>query len=518
MESLQKLGVKPLFTTILNKTQTKFVVSSGSVIYFTGEAIVNAANTGCLGGDGIDGAINARGGTELRLARESLPEISEGVRCPEGEVRVTIGGDLSAKYIIHAVGPIYPKEGPYSAHDSVLSRAYQNSLVEGQKKGIKTIAFSLLGAGIFKGGRSLEDVLLIGVETVVQCVYDGLEELHMIASSEKERAALLRTAQIFFNHQADKDVSKKIDGRSKPIEEERPAKRQKTMPVEVLELETLGSDDASKTGDTVVPVHQRNPLMTPGEVQQLNSLSKKTTSTPKLDAENSHVSVPRHQSSSAVSLPTKEGQGLKVSTPVNVKTVSEGGDVQATPIYIKRSYRIQILLITMDEWFEHIFKKYLDNPQRILNCFPGCPLTALQQKHIIAAFKTIYPQLRVKLRSNMNCWVERRNLVQLFADVDKMIATQCSTPGGSRFRPPVESAEHLKAMYELKIIHKAEKEVDAKIVETKSELSELRKILEELKKEDYNTKGPNLDGSSSTKILNNMKAISEEKEVKSSSI
>jgi len=511
MESLQELGVKPLFTTILNKTQTKFVVSSGSVIDFTGEAIVNAANTGCLGGDGIDGAINARGGTELRLARESLSEISEGVRCPEGDVRITIGGDLPAKYIIHAVGPIYPKKGPYPAHDEILSRAYQNSLVEGQKKGIKTIAFSLLGAGIFKGGRSLEDILLIGVETVVQCVYNGLEELHMIASTEKERAALLQTAMDFFNQQANKDVLKKIDSRSKPTEEERPQKRQKTMPVEVLTQEKLGADDASKTHDKVAPILQRNPLMTPGLGHEPKPQSQKTISTPKLDLEKPRTSLPCHQPSKAVSLST-QGQTEQVSTPVNGKTLSEGGDVQATPIYIKRSHRIQILLITMDGWFEHIFKKYLDNPQKILNCFPGCTLTGLQQKHIIAAFKTIYPQLRLKLRSNMNCWVERRNLVQLFADVDKMIATQCSTPGGSRFRPPVESAEHLKAMYELKIISIAEKEVDAKILETNSELSELRKTLEELKNEDYNSKTPNLEESSAVKLLNNVNAISDEKE------
>jgi len=513
MESLQELGVKPLFTTILNKTQTKFVVSSGSVIDFNGEAIVNAANTGCLGGDGIDGAINARGGTELRLARESLPEISEGVRCPEGEVRVTIGGDLSAKYIIHAVGPVYPKEGPYSTHDSILSRAYQNSLVEGQKKGIKTIAFSLLGAGILKGGRSLKDILLIGVETVVQCVYKGLEELHMIASNEKERTALLRTAEDFFNQQADKDVSEKIEVRSKPIEEERRAKRLKTMPAKALAQEKLGVDDASRT-HKVNSAAQRMSYMTPGQGQELNSLSKKNISAPNHNLEKPRISLSSQEPSRAVALSTQEEQDLQVSTPVNVKAVSNGGDVQATPIHIKRSHRIQILLITMDEWFEHIFKKYLDNPQKILNCFPGCPLTALQQKHIIAAFKTIYPQLRLKLRTNMNCWVERRNLVQLFADVDKVIATQCSTPGGTRFRPPEESTEHLKAMYELKIISKAEKEVDAKILETESELSELLKTLEELKKESYNTKDPNLEGSNAPKLLNNVNAISDDQEMK----
>lgn len=106
----------------------------------------------------------------------------------------------------------------------------------------------------------------------------------------------------------------------------------------------------------------------------------------------------------------------------------------------------------------------------------------------MAAFKTIYPQLRTKLRNSMNSYVERRNLVQLCADVDEIIATQCCTPDGTWFQPPVETAAHLQAVFELKIMEKAERELDAKISETTSEIKELENLYQELKEEDsFNT-------------------------------
>jgi len=499
MESLQELGVEPMFTAILKKTKTKFVVSSGSVIDFTGQGIVNAANTGCLGGSGIDGAINARGGTELRIAREALPEISEGVRCPEGEARVTVGGNIPAEYIIHAVGPMYPKEGPFSSHDSVLSRAYQNALVQGQKRGIKTIAFSLLGSGIFKGGRALGDILLIGVETVVQCAYKGLEEVHMVAAKGEELTALLRTTEDFFSKQVSTDGhSTKKHDRSMPIGESS-AKRQKTIAKETDsasktlggEIEHLQEDEDSKKPEespTAKEPPQTETLgpasVTPATNDSSNTIAKSVVpnTNEKISKNNAKASSERQTPEPKSSSPQKEKS--TALTPISSKPTSEVTTVQGTPIHIKRSHRIQILLLQIDQWFKHIFRKYLDNPQKILNCFPGSSLTPRQQSYIVAAFKTIYPQLRTKLRNSMNSYVERRNLVQLCADVDEIIATQCCTPDGTWFKPPVETAAHLQAVFELKIIEKAERELDAKILESTSEIQELENLYQELKRED----------------------------------
>ena len=89
-------------------SETIIVLGRGSVIDFTGSAIVNAANEACLGGGGVDGAITAAGGKALAEARKALPVLDKKrTRCPTGECVVTISGELKAKdYCLHAVGTI----------------------------------------------------------------------------------------------------------------------------------------------------------------------------------------------------------------------------------------------------------------------------------------------------------------------------------------------------------------------------------------------------------------------------
>eukprot|EP00927_Polykrikos_kofoidii_P056594 TRINITY_DN5068_c0_g1_i2.p1 TRINITY_DN5068_c0_g1~~TRINITY_DN5068_c0_g1_i2.p1 ORF type:complete len:272 (-),score=33.58 TRINITY_DN5068_c0_g1_i2:90-905(-) len=169
------------------------LISRGSVIDFTGDAIVNAANEGCITGGGVDGAITSAGGTALAKARRDLPivEGTEGVRCPTGEARITIGGDLRAAWCIHAVGPNYNVQ--MAAHnlslkecDAIVASAYASSMKVAKENGIKTIAFSLLSAGIFRGEQSLKKVLEQGVIAVVEEWYDGLEEVHFVAFTSAE--------------------------------------------------------------------------------------------------------------------------------------------------------------------------------------------------------------------------------------------------------------------------------------------------------------------------------------------
>jgi hypothetical protein len=74
-----------------------------SIPFLSLDAIVNAANTGCLGGGGVDGAISSAGGEDLYQARRALPELnSRGLRCKTGDAKITIGGDLNARFCIHA--------------------------------------------------------------------------------------------------------------------------------------------------------------------------------------------------------------------------------------------------------------------------------------------------------------------------------------------------------------------------------------------------------------------------------
>jgi O-acetyl-ADP-ribose deacetylase len=141
----------------------------------TKAAIVNAANTGCLGGGGIDGAITTAGGLNLANDRLRLPVIQgTSDRCRVGQAVMTgpnTYGDLMVPYVIHAVGPDYnvyddDEIGLQQGH-VLLKSAYQSALDLAVKNELDTIAFSLLSAGVYRGSNSLDTVLEVGVQAIV---------------------------------------------------------------------------------------------------------------------------------------------------------------------------------------------------------------------------------------------------------------------------------------------------------------------------------------------------------------
>jgi len=176
------------------------VVSRGSVVDFTGHAIVNAANKGCIGGGGVDRAIKNAGGPRLQEAREALPVVpgSRSTRCPTGEARMTIGGDLPCRYCIHAVGPDYPvlmqRRGRKALPecDALVTSAYRASLGCAAQQGLRSVGFSLLSAGIFRGVQSLENVLLASLRGLEEGLYPELQEVHLIAFTPPELTALVQ--------------------------------------------------------------------------------------------------------------------------------------------------------------------------------------------------------------------------------------------------------------------------------------------------------------------------------------
>ena len=154
------------------------VISRGSVVDFAhntqSSAIVNAANEGCLGGGGVDGAIGDAGGPALLEDRMNLPQLEPGMRCRTGSAVITgpnSYGSLSVPYVIHAVGPNYMQyddtEEEIAQGDELLSSAYTTSLECGKNQNIEAIAFALLSAGIFRGKRSVDEVLRSGIDAIV---------------------------------------------------------------------------------------------------------------------------------------------------------------------------------------------------------------------------------------------------------------------------------------------------------------------------------------------------------------
>ena len=163
-------------------------------------AIVNAANEGCLGGGGVDGAISVAGGSNLLADRQALPLVDGpgGRRCKTGSAVVTGPNSydkLNTPYVIHAVGPNYNLIEDLNEGDKLLSSAYVASLACAESIKIEAIAFSLLSAGVYRGQRSVKEVLKIGVDAIYNFNgYAELQEVHLFAFSDIEVDALIDIA------------------------------------------------------------------------------------------------------------------------------------------------------------------------------------------------------------------------------------------------------------------------------------------------------------------------------------
>lgn len=109
------------------------------------DAIVNAANSGLLGGGGVDGAIHKAGGHEIH--EECMMIRNKKGRCHTGEAVITTAGKLKAKYVIHTVGPVW--NGGYKNEEELLGRCYENSINLAIENNVKTIAFPNISTGAY---------------------------------------------------------------------------------------------------------------------------------------------------------------------------------------------------------------------------------------------------------------------------------------------------------------------------------------------------------------------------------
>ena len=123
----------------------KIAVWKGDITSLAVDAIVNAANSGLLGGGGVDGAIHLAAGPRL-LAECRVIAARQG-GCPAGEAVITAGYDLPAAWVIHTVGPVW--RGGSHGEAALLASCYRKSLALAEARGLTSIAFPNIGTGVY---------------------------------------------------------------------------------------------------------------------------------------------------------------------------------------------------------------------------------------------------------------------------------------------------------------------------------------------------------------------------------
>jgi len=158
--------------------KTKIKIIKGDITKVKADAIVNAANKTLLGGGGVDGAIHRAAGPKL------LEECKKLGGCETGEVKITKGYNLPAKYVIHTVGSVW-RRGREDEEEKLAS-CYRNSLKLAVENKIKSIAFPSISTGAY--GFPIEKAAPIALREIKKFLEenDAIKEVIFVLFSEKD--------------------------------------------------------------------------------------------------------------------------------------------------------------------------------------------------------------------------------------------------------------------------------------------------------------------------------------------
>lgn len=149
------------------------------------DAIVNAANSSLLGGGGVDGAIHRAGGPEI------LEQCRKLDGCETGDAKITTGGRLPARYVIHTVGPVF--RGGSLGEPQLLASCYRRSLELARDQGLKTVSFPAISCGVY--GYPVKEAAVVAIGAVIEFIManPGFDRIRFVMFSPESFAAFANT-------------------------------------------------------------------------------------------------------------------------------------------------------------------------------------------------------------------------------------------------------------------------------------------------------------------------------------
>ena len=169
--------------------KSRVVVKTGDITGEEVDAVVNAANSGLMGGGGVDGAIHRAGGPAILEQCRHIREDQYPDGLPTGEAVITTAGNMPAKHVIHTVGPVW--RGGTQNEPELLASCYRNSLSLAAEAGLKTIAFPAISTGVY--GYPKADAAEVSCRAIEESLGadERIEQVRLVFFGEADRQTFL---------------------------------------------------------------------------------------------------------------------------------------------------------------------------------------------------------------------------------------------------------------------------------------------------------------------------------------
>ena len=166
------------------RLRDRLLVKVGDITREDVDAIVNAANSGLMGGGGVDGAIHRAGGPDILEECRAIRQSRYPDGLPTGQAVITSAGKLAARFVIHTVGPVYGQHAGEEAR--LLADCYRNAIALAAENALRTLAFPAISTGVY--GFPKPEAAHVSLAAVDEALkrHPAIEEVRLVYFSEAD--------------------------------------------------------------------------------------------------------------------------------------------------------------------------------------------------------------------------------------------------------------------------------------------------------------------------------------------